>query len=89
MHTEAIVAAAPYLIRQEYGAYTAEQHEVWAELVRRVFPDLESHASRAYLEGFEFIGLQESRLPDLKAITARLEPRTGWHSTPVSGFLPA
>jgi phenylalanine-4-hydroxylase len=89
MHTEAIVAAAPYLIRQEYGAYTAEQHELWAELVRRVFPDLESHASRAYLEGFEFIGLQESRLPDLKAITARLGPRTGWHSTPVSGFLPA
>jgi phenylalanine-4-hydroxylase len=28
-------------------------------------------------------------LPDLQAVSARLEPRTGWQSTPVSGFLPA
>jgi len=89
MYTEIVVAAAPYLIRQDYAAYTETQHGVWSELVRRVLPGLEKHAARAYLDGFEIIGLQENRLPDLSAITARLEPRTGWHSTPVSGFLPA
>ena len=55
----------------------------------RVLPELEKHAAREYLEGFEIIGLQRDRLPNLAAISARLEPRTGWNSTPVSGFLPA
>ena len=89
MKTETLSAAAPYLIEQDYAAYTDEQHAVWAELVGRVLPELEKHAARAYLDGFEIIGLQKDRLPKLSAISARLEPRTGWNSTPVSGFLPA
>ena len=89
MNTEILVAAAPYLIEQNYSAYTDEQHAVWAELVGRVLPELERHAARAYLDGFQIIGLQRDRLPRLASISARLEPRTGWNSTPVSGFLPA
>ena len=89
MNTETLIAAAPYLIEQNYTAYTAEQHAVWAELVGRVLPELEKHAARAYLDGFQIIGLQTDRLPRLASISARLEPRTGWNSTPVSGFLPA
>jgi phenylalanine-4-hydroxylase len=57
--------------------------------VGRIYPELEKHAARAYLEGFDIIGLQQDRLPKLAAISARLAPRTGWSSTPVSGFLPA
>jgi phenylalanine-4-hydroxylase len=81
--------AAPFLIEQVWGDYTAEQHAVWAELVSRQMPQLRKHACQEYLDGFETIGLREDRLPDLKAVSARLEPRTGWNSTPVSGFLPA
>ncbi|WP_255462185.1 phenylalanine 4-monooxygenase [Granulicella sp. WH15] len=80
--------ALPYLIEQDWAAYTPEQHAVWGELVGRRMPQLRQHACREYLDGFEQIGLQESHLPDLKAISARLRPRTGWESTPVSGFLP-
>ena len=89
MTTETLTAAAPYLIEQNYSAYTNESHAVWAELVGRVLPELEKHAARSYLDGFEIIGLQRDRLPRLASISARLEPRTGWNSTPVSGFLPA
>ena len=89
MNTEVLSAAAPYIIRQNYAANTAEQHAVWAELVGRVLPELEKHAAREYLDGFEIIGLQTDRLPNLESISARLAPRTGWSSTPVSGFLPA
>lgn len=89
MNTATLSAAAPYIIRQNYAAYTDEQHAVWAELVGRMMPEIEKHAAREYLEGFSIIGLQKDRLPDLKAISARLAPRTGWSSTPVSGFLPA
>src|ERR1700744_5680030 len=89
MRTETLAAADPYLIRQDYAAYTDEQHAVWAELVELVYPELEKHAASEYLEGFEIIGLQRDCLPHLGSISARLEPRTGWNSTPVSGFLPA
>jgi phenylalanine-4-hydroxylase len=89
MRTATLSAAEPYIIRQDYGAYTQEQHAVWAELVDRVYPELEKHAAREYLEGFEIIGLQRDCLPHLGSISSRLEPRTGWNSTPVSGFLPA
>jgi phenylalanine-4-hydroxylase len=89
MATAALSAAAPYLIQQNYAAYTDEQHAVWAELVGRVHPNVQKHAAREYLEGFEIIGLQPDRLPNLAEISKRLGPRTGWSSTPVSGFLPA
>ena len=80
--------AAPYLIEQDWDAYTPEQHALWAELVGRRLPQLREHACREYQEGFRQIGLREDRLPNLKAVSALLQPRTGWQSTPVSGFLP-
>ncbi|HWG19779.1 MAG TPA: phenylalanine 4-monooxygenase [Terracidiphilus sp.] len=89
MATATLTAAAPFLIHQDYSAYTGEQHAVWSELVDRVLPGIEKHAAREYLEGFQVIGLQRDRLPNLAEITKRLGPRTGWSSTPVSGFLPA
>jgi phenylalanine-4-hydroxylase len=88
METGSLVAAAPYLIQQEYQAYTAEQHEVWGELVRRCRPQLETCACSEYFQGCEAIGLEDDRLPNLRAISGRLKPRTGWSTTPVSGFLP-
>jgi phenylalanine-4-hydroxylase len=81
--------AAPFLIAQDWAAYTPEQHAIWTELVGRRMPQLRQHACREYLDGFELIGLREDRLPNLAAVSARLAPRTGWESTPVSGFLPA
>ncbi len=84
-----LTAAAPYLIEQKYQDYTADQHAVWAELVRRRRPQLDLYARLEYLEGYETIGLKDDRLPNLSAISARLKPRTGWSSTPVSGFLPS
>src|SRR5580700_9186987 len=81
--------AAPYLIEQTWTDYTPEQHAIWAELVTRRMPQLREHACREYLDGFHQIGLREDRLPNLAEVSALLQPRTGWQSTPVSGFLPA
>lgn len=89
MSTQMLSTAESYIISQDYSAYTEEQHSVWSELVARVLPDLEKHAAQEYLDGFEIIGLQRESLPNLKSISARLVSRTGWSSTPVSGFLPA
>ena len=37
-----LTVAEPYLIEQDWAAYTREQHAVWAELVSRRMP----HAGR-------------------------------------------
>ena len=84
-----LVAAEPYLIEQDWDAYTPEQHAIWTELVSRRMPQLESHACAEYLDGFGASGLQVDCLPVLVDVSARLQPRTGWNSTAVSGFLPA
>jgi len=78
----------PFLIRQDYPSYTPDQHETWAELVARRMPQLARHAAAEYLEGFAVIGLRADRLPDVTEISARLRPRTGWSTVPVSGFMP-
>jgi phenylalanine-4-hydroxylase len=81
--------AAPYLIEQDYAAYTEQQHSTWALLARRRMDQLEEYAAAEYIEGFRFLGLSADSLPDLKAVSRKLEPRTGWQATPVSGFMPA
>ncbi len=84
-----LTVAEPYLIEQDWDAYTPEQHATWAELVSRRMPQLREHACKEYLEGFHQIGLKEDMLPKLADVSRLLGPRTGWASTPVSGFLPA
>ncbi len=84
-----LTVARQFLVEQDYAAYTPEQHAVWKELVERRMPQLQQHACAEYLAGFAQIGLEPDRLPNLKAVSARLAPRTGWASSPVSGFLPA
>jgi phenylalanine-4-hydroxylase len=81
--------AEPYLIKQDWSAYSQEQHGIWAELVGRRMPQLQAHACEEYLQGFEQIGLRADLIPDLTEVNKRLRPRTGWSATPVSGFLPA
>jgi phenylalanine-4-hydroxylase len=44
----ALVAAEPYLIKQDYEHYTPEQHAVWTELVRRRLPQVEEYACQVF-----------------------------------------
>lgn len=83
-----LTVAEPYLIQQDYAAYTPEQHAVWQELVSRRMPQLREHACQEYLDGIEQIGLRADSIPNLAEVNQRLEPLTGWNATPVSGFLP-
>ena len=83
-----LTVAGSYLIEQDWDAYSPEQHAVWAELVSRRMPVLREHACQEYLDGFAVIGLREDSIPNLAQVNRRLEPRTGWNATPVSGFLP-
>lgn len=80
--------AAPYLIQQDMNSYTDEDRSVWKELVHRRMADLQEWACHEYLDGYQVIGLRDDEIPNLTEIARRLEPRTRWATTPVSGFLP-
>jgi len=83
-----LAKAAPFLIEQDYAGYTAEQHAIWSELVRRRMPQIEQHAAQEYLDGFAYLDLPYDRLPSLRALSVKLGRRTGWNTTAVSGFMP-
>ena len=84
-----LTAAGPYLIQQNYESYTTDNHAVWTELVLQRLSQLETCAAQEYLDGLDIIGLQADCLPNLSRINDRLATKTGWNTTPVSGFLPS
>ena len=88
MTSTTLQLAQPFLIEQDYGKYTPENQSVWAELVGRRLPQLQQWACREYLDGYDAIGLRSDQIPSLPEIARRLAPRTGWETTPVSGFMP-
>lgn len=77
------------VLTQEWTAYTAEQHAVWALLFARRLETLRTTASRVFLDGIEAIGLESHQVPDLVEINRRLQARTGWAAVAVEGFVPA
>lgn len=78
-----------FYVAQHYDRYSAENHEVWATLVRRRMESLKDQASDVFLNGLEVLNLTKDRVPELTDVNARLAPLTGWQSKAVPGYLPA
>ena len=76
-------------VQQHWDAYTQDDHEVWQTLYAKRMAELETTASRVFLDGADIIGLSETMIPDLDNVNRRLAARTGWNAVPVAGFLPA
>ena len=59
-------------------SYTATDHAVWAELVRRQLAHMEERACQLFVEGWQRLALDPLRLPDPADVSARLERLSGW-----------
>ena len=68
--------------------YSDVEHGVWRAVSRRLEPLHAEHACRAYLEGKEDLGLPVDRVPQLREVTERLAPLTGFSYLPVAGLAP-
>ena len=80
----------PEFIEQQYDErYDDEAHDVWGILYERRMRTLRDTGSAVFLSGIERIGLAPDRVPDLRAVNARLRVRTGWSAVGVGGFIPA
>ncbi len=86
---EETAADSGIFIRQDWAAYTPEEHETWGILYERRMEELRDTGSRVFLEGAEAIGLRRDSVPDLAEVNRRLGVRTGWRSVAVGGFIPA
>jgi phenylalanine-4-hydroxylase len=81
--------ATPFIIQQDWPAYTPEQHETWTELYRRRMLQLEEYACIEFLEGMDKLCIKLDHMPNFADINALLTPRTDWQITAVNGFMPA
>jgi phenylalanine-4-hydroxylase len=84
---KAVQGLEAFNVRQDWAAYTDEDHQVWQTLFDRRMQHLRGCAASAFLHGIEVIGLTRDRIPNLEEMNARLEARTGWRAVPVAGFL--
>lgn len=75
-------------VDQDWHAYTAAQHAVWAAYVERRMTALQGTASRLFLQSIESLELSPDRIPDLAPLNERLAVRTGWQIVPISGLPP-
>ncbi len=68
--------------------YTAEERAVWRDLVARQMPMLERHASRAWLEGQQHLGLSGANVPQVRDVDARLHAISGGGVEAVDALIP-
>ena len=74
---------------QPYELYSAENHEAWRRLYRRMVPCWEKFSNEHFLKGIRSLCLNPDRIPRLEEINRFLEPLTGFRAKAVGGYIPA
>ena len=73
-----------YLVPQDWGHFTHEDHHVWDTLFARQVPYLGSRIVTPFLKGIPRLGLDQAGIPDLDRLNERLEKLTGWRCVSVA-----
>lgn len=77
-----------WLVAQDWSRFTADDHAVWDRLYARQVPYLGDHIVRPFREGLELLDLGAGGIPELEALSDRLDARTGWRLVSVAGIVP-
>ncbi len=70
------------------AGYSREEQDVWATVWRELAPRHERFATRQYLDAVARLDLPRDRIPQLREVTDRLGPLTGFRFAPVAGLAP-
>ena len=81
-------ATDDWTIPQRWDELTPEDHWVWDTLFARQQSLLPGRAVAAFAEGLDLLTLGKPGVPDLDAVNARLQARTGWTVVSVPGIVP-
>jgi phenylalanine-4-hydroxylase len=77
-----------YVVPQNWGSFTKDDHAVWDLLFARQVDLLGSRVVSAFLDGIDLLKLSHPGVPDVEGLNAILEPRTGWRTVAVPGLVP-
>ena len=76
------------VVEQPWDAYTAVDHDVWAQLFERQRELLVGRASDAFLAAQDAMGMTPDAIPKFDELNAILQRATGWTLVGVEGLLP-
>lgn len=68
-------------------SYTPEEDLVWRDLCAQQIPNVHTHASKAYLDGFAAVNLPLDRVPQCGEVSEVLRARTGWEVVAVPALI--
>ncbi len=70
------------------AAYTAEENQVWHDLITRQLPIVQNRGCDEYLEGLKLMNLSHDRIPQCPEVSKVLRETTGWSLEPVPALIP-
>ena len=80
-------ATADYTCPQNYGAYTAADHETYRKLYERQAALLPGLACDEFIRDLPLLGVKD-RIPRFEEVNQRLSQATGWEIVAVPGLIP-
>ena len=80
--------AADWTMRQDWQAFTAEQHRTWQTLFDQQSAALGGYACSAFLQGLDLLRRLKPGVPDFSELNALLKPASGWEVVAVPGWIP-
>ena len=84
----AVPRNADFTIDQDWSSYSAAEHERWDRLFAQSRAVLQERACAEFLEMASVLELSCSGIPDMRRLSDRLAPMTGWRVVPVAGLVP-
>jgi phenylalanine-4-hydroxylase len=77
-----------FTIAQDWGSYSAAEHDRWDRLFSRARAVLRDRACDEFIAMTNALALSESGIPDMEKLSERLEMVTGWRVVPVAALVP-
>lgn len=81
-------AARDWTIAQDWGSYSAAEHEMWDHLFARQTEMLPARVVPAFMEGLDVLRMTKPGIPDFDELNERLMRATGWQVVAVPGLVP-
>lgn len=80
-------ADAQYVVRQDWDAYTPDEHALWRRLYRRQAKLLPGRAAEVYIDSLARLKAEDG-IPRFDQVSASLQAATGWRLVAVPGLVP-
>lgn len=77
----------PFIVKQPYGEYTAQNQAVWRYVMRLNVDYLQKVAHESYIEGLSRTGISIDEIPHMEGMN-RILKDIGWSAVAVDGFIP-